>query len=92
MTTFRKIVQEVKKASKAGRSRQSLASEYKVSKPEIGRLINGHYPGPKIARVLGLRPRCPACKRAIPKKTERQPAPKIGRDAGWIEYYMRKTK
>jgi hypothetical protein len=92
MTTFRATVSKIKKASKAGRSRRELASEYHVSKPEIGRLIAGHYPGPKIARVLGLRPRCPACKKVIAEKKVKVTPPKIGRDAGWIEYYMRIIK
>jgi len=61
-------VYKLKKESRAGRSYQSLSSEYKVSKPEIGRIIAGHYPGPKIARVLGLRPKCPTCKRTIKEK------------------------
>jgi len=90
MTTLRQIMSTIKKASKAGRSRQFLANEYKVSKPEIGRIIAGHYPGPKIARVLGLREKCPACHRPIPKKTIKQPAQKIGRDEGWLLYYMRR--
>lgn len=68
MINFRQLVSKLKKESRAGRSYQSLAGEYKVSKPEIGRIIAGHYPGPKIARVLGLRPKCPTCKRTIREK------------------------
>jgi lambda repressor-like predicted transcriptional regulator len=90
MIAFRAVVSKLKKASKAGVSIQKLSLEYGVSKPEIGRIIKGHYPGPKIAQILGLRPKCPTCHRSIIKKTIKQPAPKIGRDEGWLSYYMRR--
>jgi len=92
MTTMIEITRTIKKARRDGSSDNSIAHRLGVSAAEIGRLAKGKYPGESVALRLGIKVKCSRCHRSIPKKTERQPVPKIGRDAGWIEYYMRKIK
>lgn len=64
----------------------------RIPTAEVRRIGMGHYPGEKVAKRLGWPVKCHSCHRRIVEKKPRQPAPKIGRDVGWIEYYIKKTK
>lgn len=86
MTAMRKTI---RKARRNGATLKSLAQQYGVTTGTVQRLLDGAYPDAANARRLGIPEKCTACKRNVTTKQPRTPAPLIGRDAGWIEYWMR---
>lgn len=74
---------------KLGVPKYKIAAELGVSKPEIKRIMDGKYPGPKVARKLGIPEVCPYCRHTKPKPKAKTPTPKIGQP-GWEAKYFKK--
>ena len=65
MNAFRTIGQVrryIKRRLSAGVTASAIARELGVSKPNVKRLLTD-YPGPRVARQLGIPELCPLCKR-----------------------------
>lgn len=80
---MRRIQRTIKKELKAGASYAIVGNALGISKPEVGRILKGHYPGPKVAVKLGLPPVCHACKRRIPQPRQKQQARKPAHLEWW---------
>jgi hypothetical protein len=67
MNTMGKLTRTIRKARRNGKKDFSIAKELGVDAAEIKRLMNGKYPGEKVAARLGLPVICHTCKRKLPK-------------------------
>ena len=93
MQTMSKVSKSIRKARRKGFSYDLISKDLGISKPAVRRVEQGHYPSKENAERLGIPVRCTTCKRKFPKpKSPRVKPPRIGRDAGWIEYCTRKVK
>lgn len=71
----------------------AIAKELGVDQAEIKRILI-KYPGEKVASRLGIPVRCHACHRTITRRSATKPKPptRIGRDDGWMDYWMQKKE
>ncbi len=91
MPTLTHIRKTVRKARKNGIPYRQIAQPLGISAAAVARIESGAYPNERTANALGIPPLCVTCHRKLPAPRQpRQPAPKIGRDPGWIEYWMKK--
>ena len=82
--TLRQLRRKIRKELRKGASYAIVANSLNISKPEVGRILKGHYPGEKIAAVLGLPVKCHACKRRMPKqKQQKQASALLPHDLWW---------
>jgi hypothetical protein len=92
MANMTQIRQTMRKAHRQGATLRTIGQQFGVSAGTVSRILSGAYPDATNAKRLGIPEKCTACKRTVAAKQTRTPAPKIGRDAGWIEYWMRPTR
>lgn len=91
MTTLRQTERYIRKRLKSKISKRQIGRELFISAAEVGRILEGKYPGEKVAKRLGIPVICFVCHRRVSVKKLKQVAPKIGQP-GWEEFYSKKLR